>query len=349
MPDHPNDPHRELRKKFREIIDDPNMLWGMEIEAYDLLEKDTRLPLASINLANEEALIAEACGRFRITIKGYDDDPRQVFDIPEVRGWFEALHKDAPHFPFFLEPELIVVYAAALLPHTYQNAELKFETGVIEGFVQEVLGAIEVYCEKAKVDPEEAIETVLRLFGMYPRPDLPGAEFVMPLSGRLFALDMDAVSTLHGDGSWRRIDLAFLAALGAVLQESKSAGQEPPSLSVWAHLEEGHFGAFLVGASDEQAETFGRLLRLRFTPEMLTEGGAMPPTRHALPFWALREGELLRCAEEDPDEGPILLVPAFDGEEWSYEAFAAEPEIVEEQVEAIAGVTLVSARVVEVN
>ena len=125
-------------KKFREIIDDPNMLWGMEIEPYDLFEKDTRLPLASINLANEEVLIAESCGRFRITIKGYDDDPRQVFDIPEVRGWFAALHKDAPHFPFFLEPELIVVYAAALLPHSYENAELKFEAGVIEGICPRV-------------------------------------------------------------------------------------------------------------------------------------------------------------------------------------------------------------------
>ena len=199
------------------------------------------------------------------------------------------------------------------------------------------------------MDPEEAAETILRLFGMYPRPDLPGAEFVMPRSGRLFALDMGAVSALHGDGSWRRVDLAFLAALGAVLQEAKAEGETPPELSVWAHLEEGHFGAFLVGASDAQAETFGRLLRLRFPAEMLTEGGALEPTRQALPFWALREGGLLRCAEEDPDEGPILLVPAFDGEEWAYEAFAAEPELVEEQVEAVAGVTLVAARVIEVN
>lgn len=346
MSENPNDPHFDLRRKFREVMKNPDMLWGMEIEPYDLFEKDTRLPLASLNLANEEGLIAEACGRYRITLKGYDDDPRQPFAIPEVREWFAQLDKDAPYFMYFLEPEMMVVYAAAIVPHHYEDAELRFDKEKIQAYIQEKIEAIERFCEEAKVDPEPALKHLYRIFGLLPQHALPVEEFLQPQKGFLFAFELETAASLYGERFWHRLDLACLAALGAVLQEARAAGEQAPEVTFWGHLEEGFFGVFLAGDISPRArEVVTEILKARFPGQVLTEGGEITPTGKALPFWALRRGELMRCLEEDPEDGPALLTVAFDGEEWSYEAYEADPELLEEVVEPLSGIALVIAQV----
>lgn len=340
MPDQPLDPHNDLRKKFREVMKNPQMLWGIEVEPYDLLERDTRLPLASINLANEEGLIEEAFGRFRLTIKGYDDDPRQPFDIPEVRGWFAQLHQDAPFFPYFLEPELILVYAASLLEHSYSDGALRLNPSEVEDFVQRTKGAIMSFCLSAKVDPTEAIEVLSDLFQPRPRVSLPEEEFALPSRGLLFAFDLEEAERLYGENFWKRLDSACLRALQTLSTHNASA-----EVTLWGHLGEGFFGVFLVGADADLSERFTRSLSSRFTGAVLSEPEELTPTTQALPFWALKKGRLMRCADEDPEEGPAILVVSFDGEEWAFEAYEPNDEMLEEVLELTPGIEMVVARV----
>jgi hypothetical protein len=337
---HALDPHGALRKKFREVITDPKMLWGIEVEPYDLLEKDTRLPLASINLANEEGLINESFGRFRVTLKGYDDDPRQPFDIPEVQGWFKQLAQDAPFFPYFLEPEMILVYAAATVLHSYHDGALRFDRADIGNFLSKTQGAIEAFCAQANIDPALAVDTLLEVFDAKPRAVLPIEGFNLPPTATLFAFDLAAADELYGEGLWRRVDGTCLGALQKLQQDGAK------NISVWAHLDEGFLGLFLAGASEAQAEMFNKILSVRFG-SVMSPPEELAPTTQALPFWALRDDRLLRCAEDDPEEGPALLVATFDGEEWSLEAYEPDDELLQELLELTPGIEIVVARVVD--
>lgn len=41
-------------------------------------------------------------GKIDFAIDGYDDDPRELWQIPEVRSWFKAVEKPAKHWFYFL-------------------------------------------------------------------------------------------------------------------------------------------------------------------------------------------------------------------------------------------------------
>lgn len=45
-------------------------------------------------------------GRLIPVIDGYNADPRDVDQIPEIRAYFEALEERWPHLPFFLKPDV---------------------------------------------------------------------------------------------------------------------------------------------------------------------------------------------------------------------------------------------------
>lgn len=49
------------------------------------------------------AAAAEHAGRVAITVDGYNEDPRDLLEIPEVRTFFQALHREWPYFPLLLE------------------------------------------------------------------------------------------------------------------------------------------------------------------------------------------------------------------------------------------------------
>lgn len=39
--------------------------------------------------------------RIRFTVNGYDEDPRELFEIPEVRDWLRKVHDLWPHWFYF--------------------------------------------------------------------------------------------------------------------------------------------------------------------------------------------------------------------------------------------------------
>ena len=42
-------------------------------------------------------------GRLIFGIRGYDDDPRELFEIAEVRTWMEALSQEFPYWFYFMD------------------------------------------------------------------------------------------------------------------------------------------------------------------------------------------------------------------------------------------------------
>lgn len=51
--------------------------------------------------ANPHAAL-EYCGRISLVVDGYNDDPREIFEVPEVRAFVKELDRQWPYWFFFL-------------------------------------------------------------------------------------------------------------------------------------------------------------------------------------------------------------------------------------------------------
>ncbi len=57
-----------------------------------------------IQVARKEKLMPRLVGRVVILFPAYDDDPREVAEIPECRDWLLALEKQVPYLAVLLHP-----------------------------------------------------------------------------------------------------------------------------------------------------------------------------------------------------------------------------------------------------
>lgn len=69
-----------------------------QIEAGDT---DEALGLLQKLVSDPEAMLS-CCGRVSLVIDGYNDDPRELFEIAEVRAFIQALDARWPYWYFFL-------------------------------------------------------------------------------------------------------------------------------------------------------------------------------------------------------------------------------------------------------
>ena|SRR5271166_3011175 len=69
-----------------------------EVEAGDVANASASLQRL-LNRENAKKLK----GRLIFGIQGYDDDPRELFEIPAVRIWMRALDREFPYWFYFLD------------------------------------------------------------------------------------------------------------------------------------------------------------------------------------------------------------------------------------------------------
>ena len=70
------------------------------------------------SLSGDRSSAMSAEGTVTLVFEGYDDDPREVYSIPEVRDWFAKLFKAWPYWSFFASrtDETIPLVLALLMP-----------------------------------------------------------------------------------------------------------------------------------------------------------------------------------------------------------------------------------------
>ena len=89
-----------MTSRFRPAVMDPIYLVFSrdQVEAHDISE-----PLQVLRqlTGNPEKAVG-ACGRISLVIDGYNADPRELFEIPEVRRYIKAIDDLWPYWFFFL-------------------------------------------------------------------------------------------------------------------------------------------------------------------------------------------------------------------------------------------------------
>jgi hypothetical protein len=83
----------------------------------------TRAEVESVDLSRVRGVVeAEAdllakgkldSGDLVVTLDGYNSDPRELWQIPEVQAWFGHWHAAQPCAPYFLAPGTVLLYVAA--------------------------------------------------------------------------------------------------------------------------------------------------------------------------------------------------------------------------------------------
>jgi len=79
-----------------------DVIVGLRISHREINNHDTSRSLALLNGLTQEKNIAWlARGKLVLSVDGYDNDPRELFEIPEVRRFIQSLHAQWNYWFFF--------------------------------------------------------------------------------------------------------------------------------------------------------------------------------------------------------------------------------------------------------
>lgn len=70
----------------------------------DIQAGDIQPILGPLNALLRQDVASRMRHKVRFGVNGYDDDPRALYDIPEVQSWMRKLDQEWPYWFFFLSP-----------------------------------------------------------------------------------------------------------------------------------------------------------------------------------------------------------------------------------------------------
>ena len=138
------------------------------IERDDVEAGDVSKAVAIFNSFSKNCRTAmRVIGCVEFSVSGYDDDPRPLWQIPEVRRFFKRLRHDVPHVLFFLCPERKAANLWALLccKLTRRKNVATVDQGILSDFIAEGFAANNDFCRTIGIDPSapELVDLGLRL------------------------------------------------------------------------------------------------------------------------------------------------------------------------------------------
>lgn len=116
--------------------------------------------------------------QLEIVVTGYNDDPRALYDVPEVRRWIGAIMKRWPDMLFWLTPGSLWIFLLSLNPEMVEvlpghSHKIAFDTDSIAQQIATSHVAAESILKSNGLDGEQiaAISKTARenLFAMYER------------------------------------------------------------------------------------------------------------------------------------------------------------------------------------
>lgn len=149
-----------MTARFRPAVMEPIYLVFSrdQIESDDISE-----PLKALRqLADNPEKAVAASGRISIVIDGYDADPRELFEIPEVRRYIKALDEMWPYWFFFLsqaDDSIKVVESCLCDSIEVVPGVTSVDTEQLNVCLTRHFSAMNHYCESLNL-PESKIEEI---------------------------------------------------------------------------------------------------------------------------------------------------------------------------------------------
>jgi hypothetical protein len=103
-----------------------------------------------------------ALNRVEVTIGGYDDDPRSLYEVPEVRRWVRQVQKEWPDAPFWLTPASLWLWMLCLNPQMFSRLpdgrlQIAMDTDqIIQQYQAVAISALELLLGRGLSDEAQA-------------------------------------------------------------------------------------------------------------------------------------------------------------------------------------------------
>ena len=121
---------------------------------------------------------------FVFCIEGYDDDPREIHSIPEVRRFYTAFHEAWPYWLYFcnLDTENLKMMTICCLPALtalqvdgHAQAAVTYDPLSLVSFLKKDFLPMNMLCERAEVFEDRILGRTKQLFDYFGLPFDPGA------------------------------------------------------------------------------------------------------------------------------------------------------------------------------
>jgi hypothetical protein len=118
-------------------------------------------------------------GTLMFVIEGYDDDPREIHSIPEIRRFYTAFHEAWPYWLYFcnLETEALRMMVLCCLPSIAAikvdgrpNVAVNYDRLELLHFIGNDFGSMNAMCDRAEMFKQLIYDQSKAVFGYF---DLP--------------------------------------------------------------------------------------------------------------------------------------------------------------------------------
>ena len=123
--------------------------------------------------------LREMINGMMFAIEGYDEDPREIQAIPEIRHFYAAFHQAWPHWLYFcnLDTEALRVMVLCCLPSLsvvkrdgQPNVAVEYDRLELLHFIAKDFGPMNAMCERAQMIERLIYDRSKAVFGYF---DLP--------------------------------------------------------------------------------------------------------------------------------------------------------------------------------
>lgn len=110
-------------------------------------------------IAGNEELLKESCGSCRILFEGYDKDPRELYEIPEVVSWFRGTVSAGVPWFYFADsdpstqvlPCMMALYAGEKVPG---DTGYRMNRERLVEFLERSFGNLNVFAERHHISED---------------------------------------------------------------------------------------------------------------------------------------------------------------------------------------------------
>ncbi len=160
-----------------------NAIITYQISRFEIENGMTERIVHDLRVEPDNPLIRCGMDRVIFSVEGYDDDPRELFMIPEFRNYIVKVQKDQPAWIYFAALDshwlkmialCLVNNATAVTDKQMQRSKLSFSGKDLFEFIDGQVDPFFNLCAMAGVSPENArkrFQAVCESFGM-PSPQL---------------------------------------------------------------------------------------------------------------------------------------------------------------------------------
>lgn len=149
-----------MNPRFRPAVSEPIFL---VFSREQILTMDLQEPLAVLRqLAGNPEKAVVACGRISLVFDGYDTDPRELFEIPEVRRYIQQLDALWPYWFYFLsqaDDSIKIIESCLCDSIEVVPGVTSIDTEQLNNCLTRHFSALNSYCEALNL-PESTIEDI---------------------------------------------------------------------------------------------------------------------------------------------------------------------------------------------